>query len=221
MCLIPSQFLLKCAPASTEVQISGSAEQHADLFALCRQSALLPVPSISKLLDLLVSGLAASADSTNHDIENDEQETIHHHKQTLEAYAFLLQWTIAAVETKAAEKSNAAPARRGGKAAKPKLTTKDGVWDSAAQVQAAMDTMCRVMRLKLNRVFQTTSDRDHLYQPLHQVDLPDHGDRSQDENHASPHVLLQGSLRRCQTPWPHPRSSNVHCPEPDLLRASI
>ena len=154
------QFLLKCVPTTTATQVSRSAEEHADFFVRCRQSSLLPVPSISKLLDLLVSSLATAADLANQDIENDEQETLHRHKQTLEAYAFLLQWTIAAVETKAADKSNAAPARRGPKAAKSKTATKDAVWDSAAQIQAAMDTMCRIMRLKLNRLFQTTSDRD-------------------------------------------------------------
>lgn len=154
------QFLLKCVPTTTMTEVSRSAEEHADLFALCRQSSLLPVPSIRTLLDMLVSSLATSADLANQDIDNDEQETFHHHKQTLEAYSFLLQWTIAAVETKAADKSNAAPARRSNKAAKLKTATKDGVWDSAAQIQAAMDTMCRIMRLKLNRLFQTTSDRD-------------------------------------------------------------
>ena len=154
------QFLLKCAPVSPEAEVSRPAEHYADLFVLCRQSSLLPVSSLSKLFDLVVSGLATSADIANQDVENDEQETLLHHKQTLEIYAFLLQWTIASVETKAAEKSNAAPGRRGGKGTKSKTATKDGVWDSAGQIQAAMDTMCRVMRLKLNRIFQTTSDRD-------------------------------------------------------------
>ena len=154
------QFLLKCAPTSAEGQVSRSVEQDTNFFVLCRQSSLLPVSSIGKLLDLIVSGLTTSADIANQDVEGDEQEAIHNHKQTLEIYAFLLQWTIAAVETRAADKANIAPARRGGKATKSKTTTKDGVWDSAGQVQAAMDTMCRVMRLKLNRIFQTTSDRD-------------------------------------------------------------
>jgi len=76
-------------------------------------------------------------------------------------YGFLLQWTISAVETKAAEKATAtAPARRGAKGAKATKSAKDGVWDSTHQIQAAMDVMCRVMKLKLNRIFPTTSDRD-------------------------------------------------------------
>ncbi|ETN45362.1 uncharacterized protein HMPREF1541_09193 [Cyphellophora europaea CBS 101466] len=125
---------------------------------LLKHSPVLPVQTISKILELVVSGLATIADNAHSDIENDEQEALHQHKTLLEVYAFLMQWTIAAVEAKAAEKAHAAPARRG-KGAKSKVV-KDGAWDSAGQIQAAMDTMCRVMRLKLNRIFETTSDRD-------------------------------------------------------------
>lgn len=75
-------------------------------------------------------------------------------------YAFLLQWSISAVEAKALEKSTTAPVRRGGKGAKGKSASKDDVWDSSSQIQGAMDVMCRVMKLNLNRIFQTTSDRD-------------------------------------------------------------
>ncbi|KAK5064570.1 hypothetical protein LTR84_000403 [Exophiala bonariae] len=126
---------------------------------LLKQSSFLSAQSLSKILHLIVSGLSAAADVAHHDIENDEQDTLSNHKTLLEAYAFLLQWTIAAVENKALEKSNAAPARRGGKGSK-KSVAKDDAWDSPAQIQSAMDVMCRAMKLKLNRIFQTTSDRD-------------------------------------------------------------
>ncbi|RMZ84271.1 hypothetical protein DV738_g765, partial [Chaetothyriales sp. CBS 135597] len=153
------QFLLKCVPIRPSLETSPLLESGTDLFALSRHSSLLTGPSLSKILDLLVSGLAITADIAHQDIENDEQDTVQTHRTTLEAYAFLLQWTVAGVEAKAAEKSHAAPARRGPKGGKLKAA-KDGVWDSTGQIQAAMDTMCRVMRLKLNRLFQTTSDRD-------------------------------------------------------------
>ncbi|RMZ76771.1 hypothetical protein DV737_g4643, partial [Chaetothyriales sp. CBS 132003] len=154
------QFLLKCVPitASPETLLP-ALENGTDPFALSRHSSLLTGPSLSKLLDLLVSALAITADIAHQDIENDEQETLQAHRTTIEVYAFFLQWTIAGVEAKAAEKSHAAPARRGPKGGKPKAA-KDGVWDSTGQIQAAMDIMCRVMKLKLNRLFQTTSDRD-------------------------------------------------------------
>ncbi|KAI1620718.1 condensin complex subunit 1 [Exophiala viscosa] len=127
---------------------------------LLKQTQGLSTESLSKILHLVVSGLSNTADVANHDIENDEQETLPQHKRLLEMYAFLLQWSISSVEAKALEKSTTAPARRGGKGAKAKSAAKDDIWDSASQIQNAMDVMCRVMKLKLNRIFQTTSDRD-------------------------------------------------------------
>jgi condensin complex subunit 1 len=157
------QFLLKCAPASTLAQSSRSMGPVAKLFQLSRTSSLLPTHSLSKILDLIVSGLSAEADITHNDIESEEQDALHHHKQLLEMYAFLLQWTISIVETKAAEKPAAAvPARKAPKGGKSKAATKDGTWDSTSQLQTAMDVMCKVMKLKLNRIFQTTSDRDNF-----------------------------------------------------------
>lgn len=107
-----------------------------------------------------MSGLSAEADTINNDLDSpDEQDSLSHHKQLLEIYGFLLQWTIAAVEAKAAEKSSTAPvARRGGKAKKG--AAKEDTWDSAAQLQSALDTMCKVMKIKLSKIFLTTSERD-------------------------------------------------------------
>lgn len=154
------QFLLKCAPSSPVLSTRYSQESQAELFRCSRQSSLLSTQSLSKILHLIVSGLATAADVAGHDIENDEQDTLPHHKRLLEMYAFLLQWSISSVEAKALEKTATAPARRGGKGAKGKSATKDDAWDSSSQIQGAMDVMCRVMKLKLNRIFQTTSDRD-------------------------------------------------------------
>ena len=166
------QFLLKCAPASTLAQSSRSMEPVAKLFQLSRTSSFLPTHSLSKILDLIVSGLSAEADIAHNDIESEEQDALHHHKQLLEMYAFLLQWTISIVETKAAEKPvAAAPARKAPKGGKSKAAAKDGTWDSMGQLQTAMDVMCKVMKLKLNRIFQTTSDRDNFYQPIHEIDI--------------------------------------------------
>jgi condensin complex subunit 1 len=116
---------------------------------------------LSKIFDLVVSGLSAEADIINNDFETDEQDIVAHHKQLLEIFGFLLQWTMAAVETKASEKPTAAPAARGrGKAAKSKAAAKDASWDSSAQLQTALDTICKVLKLKLSKIFLTTSERD-------------------------------------------------------------
>lgn len=174
------QFLLKCAPTSfvppspgipfvcdtsdrrSSRQLQGSTSE---LFVRSRCTQFLPTHALSKIFDLIMSGLAAEADAINHDLENpDEQEIIAHHKNLLEVYGYLLQWAIACVETKAAEKSSAAPVSRArGKGAKAKAAAgkdKDGNWDSAAQLQTALDVMSKVLKLKLGKIFLTTSERD-------------------------------------------------------------
>ncbi|KAF1809038.1 hypothetical protein P152DRAFT_404082 [Eremomyces bilateralis CBS 781.70] len=164
------QFLLKCAPiVSLDHQLqpyqrhSISRPDTPALFALSRYTSQIPPTALSKLLDLIVSGLSAEADAAHADIEADDQETLkHHHKQLLEVYGFLLQWCIAVVETKAAEKQSTATAGRGrgGKSAKGKAGSKDGTWDSSTQLQAALDVMSKVLKLKLSKIFMTTSERD-------------------------------------------------------------
>ncbi|EHK40184.1 hypothetical protein TRIATDRAFT_80500 [Trichoderma atroviride IMI 206040] len=111
-------------------------------------------------MDSLQFLLNAETDAVHNDIESpDEQESVEHHKQLLEIYGFLIQWTIAAVETKAAERSSAAPVARG--RGKPKKASqRDDAWDSAAQLQGALEVMCKTLKLKLSRIFLTTSERD-------------------------------------------------------------
>jgi condensin complex subunit 1 len=126
-----------------------------------RYSTFLPTKSLSKLLDLVVSGLSVEADIIHGDLESDEQDSIQHHKELLEMYGFLLQWALSAVELKAAEKpAESAPIRRGtGKSGRSRAP-KDSNWDGIAQIQVSMETMCKVMKLKLSKIFLTTSDRD-------------------------------------------------------------
>lgn len=128
---------------------------------LLKQSPYLPSTLHARLLDLCISGLAAEAEIVHNDEQEGETETAQH-KNTLEAFAFLLQWTISAVEAKAAERPVPSTAARGknGKGTKSKTAQKDGVWDSATQLQMAMDTMSKVMKLKLGKIFVTTSERD-------------------------------------------------------------
>ena len=157
------QFLLKCAPAFLKSQRNFENEPDSELFKLSRSASLLPTHSLSKTLDLIVSGLSSVADTLNNDFETDEQDAIQQQKQLLEMYAFLLQWSVAVVEVKAAEKpANIAPPKGRGAAknGRSKASTKDGSWDSTGQLQVALDTMCKVLKLKLGKVFMTTSERD-------------------------------------------------------------
>lgn len=132
------------------------------LFQLSRYTPYLPTHALSKVFDLITSGLSTEADIIHTDLESDEQDLLSHHKHLLEIYGFLLQWTISCVETKAAEKSSTAPIARGRKpkGKKAAAADKEANWDSAAQLQIALDTMCKVLRLKLGKIFLTTSERD-------------------------------------------------------------
>ncbi|KAJ5118543.1 hypothetical protein N7526_010180 [Penicillium atrosanguineum] len=155
------QLLLKCARVPSQIPNGGFRPPGVDsnLWNPCRFPSFLSSKSLSKLLDLIVSGLSVEADLIHGDLESDEQDAIQHHKQLLEMYGFLLQWALSAVEVKAAEKpAESAPARRGGP--KSKKSAKDGQWDWIPQIQISMETMCKVMKLKLGRIFLTTSDRD-------------------------------------------------------------
>ena len=155
------QFLLKCAPNSLISQKTFPSDPDSELFQLSRSASLLPTLSLSKIFDLIISGLSSEADAVHNDLEAEEQGASRHQKQLLEMYAFLLQWSISVVEVKAAEKPSGAPVKvRGGKGAKTKGTAKDGSWDSSAQLQTALDTMCKVLKLKLGKIFVTTSERD-------------------------------------------------------------
>ncbi|KAK3672227.1 condensin complex non-SMC subunit Cnd1 [Recurvomyces mirabilis] len=160
------QFLLKCAPTDLNLYDRGA---DCELFARCRQNSYTPAPSLGKLLDLIISGLGAEAETIHHEEQDGDSETAQH-KQTLEVFAFLLQWCIACVEAKSAEKP-AAPAR--GKGAKGKNAKKDGNWDPTAQLQTALDTMTKVMKLKLAKIFVTTSERDTFIglftRPVYQI----------------------------------------------------
>ena len=126
-----------------------------------RYTPFLSAHALSKIFDLITSGISTEADIVNQDLESDEQEVLAHHKHLLEIYGFLLQWTVAAVETKAAEKSSTSvPTRRGKGKGKKDAATKDGNWDSSTQLENALNTMCKVLRLKLGKIFLTTSERD-------------------------------------------------------------
>ena len=154
------QFLLKCAPTFLASQRNFHSEPDSELFKLSRSASLLPTHSLSKIFDLIISGLSSEAEAVYNELETDEQDAFGHQKQLLEMYAFLLQWSISVVEVKAAEKPSGGPVKGRGAGKKPKGTAKDGTWDSSAQLQTALDTMCKVLKLKLSKVFVTTSERD-------------------------------------------------------------
>lgn len=157
------QFLLKCAPTAYPAHQHYIHDPRPDLFLTSRNASLVSTSALSKILDLIVSGLSAEADLAHNDLEVEGTEGFSRHKQLLEMFAFLLQWIVAAVETKASEKpassTGTAVRGKGAKGAKGKQGAKDN-WDSAAQIQMALDVMTKVLKLRLARIFTTTSEKD-------------------------------------------------------------
>ncbi|KAF7562950.1 hypothetical protein G7046_g1193 [Stylonectria norvegica] len=139
------QFLLKLAPISprpSAPDLSGTMERDSELFQTSRYTSFLPTHALSKVFDLVMSGLSAEADAVNTDIESaDEQDEVPHHKKLLEIYGFLLQWTIAPWRLRL-PKSHRQPPPPG------------------VALQVALDIMCKVLKLKLSKIFLTTSERD-------------------------------------------------------------
>ncbi|KAF2218651.1 condensin complex component cnd1 [Elsinoe ampelina] len=128
---------------------------------LARHSPSIPATSLSKLLDLLVSGIVAEADVVHNDIESEEQDAVMQQKRVLEMYGFLLQWALSAIDAKSTQEKSSAPVvRKGLKGTKSKANLKDAAWDPSSQIQAAFEAMVKVMRLKLARIFVATSERD-------------------------------------------------------------
>ena len=155
------QFLLKCAPNFLPSHRSPNCDNHSELFGLSRHASQLSNQTLSKIFDLIISGFSTEADAANSELDGQDQDVSSDSKRLLEMYAFLLQWSIVVVEVKAAERPTTAPAKgRGAKGSKAKAAAKDGSWDISTQLQAAVNTICKVLRLKLSKVFVTTTERD-------------------------------------------------------------
>ena len=157
------QFLLKCAPTFLVSERTFPSEPDSELFKLSRSASLLPTHSLSKLFDLIISGLSSEADALTTELDADEQDALLRGRKLLEMYAFLLQWSISVVEVKAAEKppNTAVPKGRGNtRGGKSKSAPRDGSWDSSTQLQIALETICKVMKIRLGKMFITASERD-------------------------------------------------------------
>lgn len=126
---------------------------------------------MSKLLDSISSGLAAQVDATVRDVEQEDQQTFMAHKAPLEMYAFLLQWFVSAAEKVKApageeEPATPAPARarrgRGGKAATARTPAakRREAWTWIDQIPATLALISKALRLKTQRIWTTTSERD-------------------------------------------------------------
>ncbi|TFY76678.1 hypothetical protein EWM64_g7334 [Hericium alpestre] len=126
----------------------------------------LPGALMPKLLDSILSGFSTEVDSTVHDVDHEDQQTYLAHKAPLEMYAFLLNWFVGAAEkVKGSGSDEAPPVRarrgRGGKAAAARGARQRGTeWSYVDQIPAVLAAISKALRLKSNKVWTTTPERD-------------------------------------------------------------
>lgn len=127
---------------------------------------------MSKMLDSISSGLAAQIETTVHDIEHEDAQTVAGHRTPIEVYAFLLQWFVSVAEkAKGGDDDEipiAAPKGRKGKNAKSgtgrtapgKKGTNNWSWEN--HISNVLALISKVLRLKTQRIWTTTTERDTL-----------------------------------------------------------
>jgi condensin complex subunit 1 len=124
-------------------------------------------------MDVIVSGLNAQTEALALELESSEAEGLDSFRKPLEMYSFLLLWIITSAETMATQKSASGSKETGrGRQSKAKqaAASKELItqWDYTPQLQTAFDVMCKILKLKLAKVWTLTSEKDTFVRYLHQ-----------------------------------------------------
>jgi condensin complex subunit 1 len=120
---------------------------------------------MTKLMDVIVSGLNSQTEALATELESPEAEGLDSFRKPMEMYSFLLLWVITSSETIGSQKVTSGPKEpTRGKQSKSKHanSTKNQTthWDSTPQLQAAFDVMCKILKLKLAKIWSLTSEKD-------------------------------------------------------------
>ena len=130
-------------------------------YAECLQGAIM-----NKILDSITSAFQAQVETTLRDVDNEEPQVFMVHKTPLEMYAFLLQWFVSAAEKVKSSGEDDVPAAptkgrrgRGGKAAMSRNAPRKA-WTWEDQIPNTLAVASRVLRLKTQRIWTTTAEKD-------------------------------------------------------------
>jgi condensin complex subunit 1 len=120
---------------------------------------------MTKLMDVIVSGLNSQAEALASELESPDAEGLDSFRKPLEMYSFLLLWIITCAENISTHKSTSTikETTRGRQSkAKQAAAAKEQAthWDYTLQLQMAFDVMCKVLKLKLAKVWSLTSEKD-------------------------------------------------------------
>lgn len=135
--------------------------------SLLKHAEHLQGATMSKLLDSISSAFQVQVDAT---MDQDDSQALLEHRMPLEMYGFLLHWFVSAAEKVKAsgeEEAPAAPAPRarkgkGGKAVGTKAASAKRAegWTWVDQIPGTLSVISKVLRLKTQRIWMTTADRD-------------------------------------------------------------
>lgn len=121
---------------------------------------------MTKLTDVVVSGLNAQAEALASELESPDTEGLDSFRKPLEMYSFLLLWIITSAEAMCSQKASTTKESARNRQSKAKQSSasmaKDsaGQWEYTPQLQNAFDVMCKVLKLKLAKVWTLTSEKD-------------------------------------------------------------
>jgi condensin complex subunit 1 len=118
---------------------------------------------MTKLFDLIISGLNSQAEALALELDSPESDGLESFRKPLEMYSFLLLWIITSAEGLGPQKAAAGSKETTrGRQSKAKQPPKDqaGQWDYTSQLQTAFEVMCKVLKLKLVKVWTLTSEKD-------------------------------------------------------------
>lgn len=116
-------------------------------------------------MDVIISGLNNQAEALASELESPDAEGLDSFRKPLEMYSFILLWIITSAESVGSQRSTSTSKEmtRGRQSkAKQVAAARDQAahWDYSPQLQTAFDVMCKVLKLKLAKVWTLTSEKD-------------------------------------------------------------
>lgn len=162
---------------SAVVSLAHSSDNITDPAVFDAFRSLLKHPSslqgthITNIIDSISSAYQAQVEATIRDIDDDDQQTIISHRMPLEMYAFLLHWSVLAAEKvkTSGEQDPPTPVPRTKRGRGPKASTSRPAprkphedWSWIDQIPPTLALIAKVLRLKTQKIWQTTGERDNF-----------------------------------------------------------
>lgn len=124
---------------------------------LCLAYPSLLVSSQKQLVDLVHSSIKHQVENTSHIIEISDTESFNVHKKIIEIYVYLLNVLISHLDNEDISGYFTGPGAAG---RKPTAQIVEQFKNNCYQVESCIDAGCSMLKLKLNRLIETTPEED-------------------------------------------------------------